>query len=1401
MATRIGVIKSISQGANVIATAKDGTQRVLKVGDEIFLGETIQTTDIDSKVVITANDGKDIALIGKDTLNLDKSVAQNESFGDESMADVNAIQKALLDGANITDLEETAAGGDTAGGAGGDGVSLGAASFAEGGHYSNINENYRNLPDSSRAFQTPENSIGGYNDGNDAGDNVAPQNPANPVTPVTPVTPPAPVTPVSPVISPISVDIKTLNDNFGTIQGDYSLDAPSVPRTNDATPTISGTVDPAAVRAVVSVLDKNGHEVFTKTLNPSDYADGKFKFTTNELSVNGSHDGDYKVEITATGRDGQTATDSGSFVLDTVAKITINVETEMSLVKESEMSSGLKGNFWFNHIYEEGVRGTELRPYAFNNTTYAHNGMKQNDFVEYYMNNTKPWASFKAKELNFQQGKGGDRDNTDNDAGTVSGLDGAHNMVGKIDLDGNVVTPNGEWVAPNLKALEYFIDNAKGSEIKELRDAPNGKNTTAGAMVNLKGTMYLEPGDYKFDAKNTDDSVRFKIDGVTMVDYDTIHSENRATTTTLHVDKAGYYDFDMSYANYIFWGKLKLTVSKDGGPESILGSEASGIKLNSTDFDSYVDTVTRNVYKVTQKITGTVDNVEDGQIVTVTSSTGESHTAKVIDGKYEVEFKTSDPKATYTAKVSDLVGNEAQATSTKINVATDLIDAIDNDTSGSANNKDANTGIDDATKYYKFTIDDITQTDKFSTNAPLPVLSDKTPTFTGEIDKDAASAEIVVLDKNGHKVFTKVLSQSEFSNGKFEVTSNELNDGKYNIKATAIFANGDKSTIVSEFVVDKTPVTIENIKIIENDNEGLHHTLKFNLKNYEDGDKIESIKIVTADGTTNVISVGTTKPTNGVLSFEYDHKIKLGDKIEVEMTDKAGTKYTHVNEILVPTMTQFENGNDTTTNANNRSAEKLWGTMDMSENGFRADGSRIVSNDAVPYLRAVIPEDTTAGNASDNQTVSEFLNSGRGITWGTGDVRFVATNVDRGVSKELLSQSIEKPIGNVTPDHYNRLTGYNNRLDAAGKMADGVYKISIDGKYQGGDELLYNSIKFTIDATAATINDSKLSYDAATGKTTWSGILSENGVGASYTLKEHFEEAVKGIALKDSITLRGADGHIIAANSVTLDENGNFEAVFNGDVKASDVYLQISDIAKNTRVVADNDNDNVITTTEGNDIINVGNGDNIIHAGRGENEIRTGNGNNVIITGDNNDVITTGSGNDYIDAGRSGYTGANKGDLVNAGAGNDKVVFTFDNPRAALSQSLDGGEGTDTLIMRPVAKDGTIDFDKIDNKSLTNAIKNFEEIQLGMDEHGNDNQDVKLLNLKADNVFSITDDVNTILKISGDNKDSVSLKGFTEATDQSGVQAGYTRYEGQTSSDTPKTIYIDVDNDINKQLV
>ena len=197
MAAKLGSIKSISGQTEVIAVDKSGNERILKVGDSLYEGESIKTTSADAKVVIVANDGKEVSIVGEDTISLDpKEVVSAQSANPE----VAALQNALLNGANITDLEETAAGGNAAaGGAGGDGVSLGAASFAEGGHYSNINENFRNLTDANRAFDSFNSPIGGYADNGDNGtsDNVAPQNPANPTTPVTPVTPVTPATPVA----------------------------------------------------------------------------------------------------------------------------------------------------------------------------------------------------------------------------------------------------------------------------------------------------------------------------------------------------------------------------------------------------------------------------------------------------------------------------------------------------------------------------------------------------------------------------------------------------------------------------------------------------------------------------------------------------------------------------------------------------------------------------------------------------------------------------------------------------------------------------------------------------------------------------------------------------------------------------------------------------------------------------------------------------------------------------------------------------------------------------------------------------------------------------------------------------------------------------------------------------
>ena len=180
MSKEIGVVKNVTQGS-VKAVSLTGESRELKVGDIVYQGEKIVTETTDAKVVIAKADGKEISLIGKDSINLDQSVSENS----QTIADINSLQKAILGGQDLNALEETAAGGNQAGGnAGGDGVSLGAASFAQGGHYSNISANFNNLGDLGASFEAPVSSVGGgqsENLGDGAGvDNVVPQPPLPP---------------------------------------------------------------------------------------------------------------------------------------------------------------------------------------------------------------------------------------------------------------------------------------------------------------------------------------------------------------------------------------------------------------------------------------------------------------------------------------------------------------------------------------------------------------------------------------------------------------------------------------------------------------------------------------------------------------------------------------------------------------------------------------------------------------------------------------------------------------------------------------------------------------------------------------------------------------------------------------------------------------------------------------------------------------------------------------------------------------------------------------------------------------------------------------------------------------------------------------------------------------------
>lgn len=291
MAKEAGVVKSLSGKA--VAVDQNGNERELKVGDIVYMGESVKTSDAADKVTIVANNGKELTVLGSDTLSLNPN-----TIGAEGLADISALQNAILNGGDLTKLEETAAGGNAAAG-GGDGVSLGEARFAEGGHYSNINETYRNLTDTNRAFASYDSPIGGYNDGNDD-DNGASGANVN--------------------IIPGAPTVKFIND----INGNHTLSR--VEHGNDTDVNTSKVLitvpNDGTVRAgdilKVTVTDPNGNETTTNiTITPSIITNGYPIDAPVEPGKNS------KVEASVTNFQGNTGGSSEDHVTPTKSSVSV----------------------------------------------------------------------------------------------------------------------------------------------------------------------------------------------------------------------------------------------------------------------------------------------------------------------------------------------------------------------------------------------------------------------------------------------------------------------------------------------------------------------------------------------------------------------------------------------------------------------------------------------------------------------------------------------------------------------------------------------------------------------------------------------------------------------------------------------------------------------------------------------------------------------------------------------------------------------------------------------------------------------------------------------------------------------------------------------------------------------
>ena len=270
-----GLIKSIIGTDAIVAVDANGNQRTLKAGDLIYDNEVIKEQD-GVKVEVQA------------------AQTQNENASDETGKEIASLQEQLLNGKDISDLEETAAGGtQSAGGVSSNGVSLGAAGFANGGHESNVNANFGDL--SSQANASAEaftNVSGGASEEGFSLDTLAAaiDNAYNNILP-----------------QPLEVTVTAVDDNVVTGNTDQAVSSnldiegnilehensqrTGLHITNDNTPTLVGK---ATSNATISIFDGEGENAPLLGTTTADN-DGNWSYTpTSPLA-----DGDHKFTIEA----------------------------------------------------------------------------------------------------------------------------------------------------------------------------------------------------------------------------------------------------------------------------------------------------------------------------------------------------------------------------------------------------------------------------------------------------------------------------------------------------------------------------------------------------------------------------------------------------------------------------------------------------------------------------------------------------------------------------------------------------------------------------------------------------------------------------------------------------------------------------------------------------------------------------------------------------------------------------------------------------------------------------------------------------------------------------------------------------------------------------------------------
>ena len=325
-----GLIKSIIGTDAIVAVDANGNQRTLKAGDVIYDNEVIKEQD-GVKVEVQA------------------AQTQNENASDETGKEIASLQEQLLNGKNISDLEETAAGGtQSAGGVSSNGVSLGAAGFANGGHESNINANFGDLSSQANASAEAFTNVGGgaSEEGfsldtlaaaiDNAYNNILPQ--------------------------PLEVSVTAVDDNVVTGNTDQAVSSnldiegnilehensqrTGLHITNDNTPTLVGK---ATSNATISIFDGEGENAPLLGTTTADN-DGNWSYTPTSPLADGDHK--FTIEASKVAANGEElkATSTQEITVDT-SNNTLSI-TKISTDDFTDLTQGSQTMYDSNKQYD-----------------------------------------------------------------------------------------------------------------------------------------------------------------------------------------------------------------------------------------------------------------------------------------------------------------------------------------------------------------------------------------------------------------------------------------------------------------------------------------------------------------------------------------------------------------------------------------------------------------------------------------------------------------------------------------------------------------------------------------------------------------------------------------------------------------------------------------------------------------------------------------------------------------------------------------------------------------------------------------------------------------------------------------------------------------------------------------